>query len=89
MNIAIWLLIGGLAGWQASMLRSVAGRQGLLLNIGVGTVGAVVGGWFYVDRFGTSTWNEGSASVGGFLMALLGAVVVLGLMRLLRGSALR
>ena len=89
MNIVIWLLTGGLAGWQASMLLTVDGRQGLLLNIGVGIVGAVIGGWLFVGRFGTSTLNDGNASVGGFLVALLGAVVLLGLMRLLQGNALR
>jgi uncharacterized membrane protein YeaQ/YmgE (transglycosylase-associated protein family) len=89
MNIATWLLVGGLAGWQASMLVNGDGRQGLLLNIGVGIIGAVIGGWLFISRFGTSTLNEGNPSVGGFLVALLGAVVLLALMKLTRGIALR
>lgn len=85
MNILIWLVVGGLIGWVASMLMGTSGRQGLLLNIVVGIVGAFLGGWLLGDYFGTSTINEGDLSVGGLAVSLLGAIILIGLLKLLRG----
>jgi uncharacterized membrane protein YeaQ/YmgE (transglycosylase-associated protein family) len=59
MNLIIWLVIGGLIGWVASLLMRTDGQQGVLLNIVVGIVGALLGGWFISPMVGVPTINEG------------------------------
>lgn len=85
MNFFIWLLVGGLIGWAASMLMGTSGRQGVLLNVVVGIVGAVLGGWLLGGLFGTATINQGDFSVSGLLVSLLGAVILLALVKLVQG----
>lgn len=89
MNIVIWIVVGGLIGWVASMLMGTNGRQGVLLNIVVGIVGAFLGGWLLSGLFGSSTINQGNFSATGLLVSLLGAVLLLGVVRLLRGIGAR
>lgn len=80
-----WIIIGGLAGWLASIVMKTNRSQGLLMDIIVGIVGAIIGG--AVLQF------FGSAGVTGFniwslFVAFIGAVILLGLLRLVtRGSA--
>jgi uncharacterized membrane protein YeaQ/YmgE (transglycosylase-associated protein family) len=85
MNILIWLLVGGLIGWVASMLMGTDDRQGILLNVVIGIVGAFLGGAFLSGYFGTSTINEGNFSVGAVLVSLLGAIILLAILKLVRG----
>jgi uncharacterized membrane protein YeaQ/YmgE (transglycosylase-associated protein family) len=85
MNILIWLLVGGLIGWVASMLMGTDDRQGIILNVVIGIVGAFLGGAFLSRYFGTSTINEGNFSVGGVLVSLLGAIILLAILKLVRG----
>jgi uncharacterized membrane protein YeaQ/YmgE (transglycosylase-associated protein family) len=89
MNILIWLVVGGLIGWVASMIMGTDGRQGVMLNVVVGIVGALIGGWLFGGVFGTSTINEGNLSISGLLVALVGAIVLIAVVKLFRGSALR
>jgi uncharacterized membrane protein YeaQ/YmgE (transglycosylase-associated protein family) len=89
MNIIVWLAIGGLVGWVASIAMGTNGRQGILLNVVVGIVGAFLGGWLLSGTLGTSTINEGNFSVGGLVVSFLGAVILLFLVRLLRGTVTR
>lgn len=86
MNFIIWLLMGGVIGWIASMIMGTNGRQGLFLNIVVGIVGSFLGGWLLSGRFGSSTINQGNFSVSGLVVSLLGAVILLALVRLVRGG---
>ena len=74
MNIIIWLVIGGLIGWVASIFMGIDGRQGLILNV----VGASLGGWLFGGAFGTPGINEGSLSSIALLVSLVGAVIMLG-----------
>jgi uncharacterized membrane protein YeaQ/YmgE (transglycosylase-associated protein family) len=46
MNFIMWLLVGGVIGWLASIVMKTNGQQGIFLNLIVGIVGAMVGGWF-------------------------------------------
>ena len=46
MNLIIWLIIGGIVGWLASLLMRTDGQQGIVLNVVVGVVGAFLAGWF-------------------------------------------
>ena len=80
MTIIIWIIFGGLVGLVASMI--VGGSNGLLLNIILGIVGATVGGWImdYFGKSGVTGFNFYS-----FLVALLGAVVLIVIARALRG----
>jgi uncharacterized membrane protein YeaQ/YmgE (transglycosylase-associated protein family) len=84
MNILVWLLIGGLIGWVASIFMGTDGRQGILLNVVVGILGAAVGGWLFGGAFGTSTINQGNLSLSGIMVSLAGAVILIAAMKLLR-----
>ena len=60
MNILIWLVVGGLIGWAASVVMRM--RESMLLNVIVGIVGAVLGGWVLSAFVGVSTINQGGAA---------------------------
>jgi uncharacterized membrane protein YeaQ/YmgE (transglycosylase-associated protein family) len=89
MNIIIWLVVGGLIGWVASILMGTDGRQGVVLNVVVGIVGAVLGGWLLSGVFGAGSINQGDFSVAGLMVSLLGAIILLFLVRLVRGGGRR
>ena len=72
-NIILWIVIGGLAGWVASMIMDRDASMGALANIVVGIVGAVIGG-FVVGLFGV---DVNTFSIPGLLVAILGAVILL------------
>jgi len=87
-NFIVWLVIGGLIGWVASMIMRTDGQQGVFLNVIVGIVGAALGGWFISPLVGVGTINQGSFSMGALVVSLLGAIVLLAIVNLLRrGSA--
>ena len=89
MNIIVWLIVGGLIGWVASLLMGTDGRQGLLLNVVVGIVGAFLGGWLFGGSFGAATINEGSLSISAIVVSLLGAVIFIAALKLIRGVTAR
>ena len=83
MGILLWIIFGALVGWIASLIMNTDGQQGTILNIIVGIVGAVVGGWVM------STMGESGVSgfnLYSFLVALLGAIVLIAIARALRRS---
>jgi uncharacterized membrane protein YeaQ/YmgE (transglycosylase-associated protein family) len=84
MNIIIWLLVGGLLGWAASVFMGTNNRQGILLNVVVGIVGAFLGGLLLSGLFETSTINQGNFSLNGLLVSFLGAVALLALVKFFR-----
>lgn len=89
MNIIIWLALGGLIGWLASVVMRTDDRQGLLLNVVVGIAGAILGGWILSPLVGVSTINQSNFSLGGVLVSLLGAVILLAIVNLARRGAVR
>jgi uncharacterized membrane protein YeaQ/YmgE (transglycosylase-associated protein family) len=89
MNFVIWLVMGGVIGWVASMIMGTNGRQGIVLNVVVGIIGAFLGGWFLSGLFGASTINQGNFSLSGLVVSLLGAVILLALVKLFGGFARR
>ena len=81
-GIITWVVIGGLAGWVASMITKTDAEQGLLGNIVAGIIGGVVGG-FLVGILGGEGFT--GFNIWSFLVALLGAVVVLAIWKAVRG----
>lgn len=84
MNFLIWIVVGGLLGWVASMIMKTDAQQGMLLNIVVGIVGALLGGWLLAPLFGTGTINQNDFSISSLLVSLLGAVILLAIVNLFR-----
>ncbi|MCL6684682.1 GlsB/YeaQ/YmgE family stress response membrane protein [Sphingomonas alba] len=83
MGIIVWLVVGGICGWLASMIMRTDAQQGVILNIVVGIVGAVISGLI----FGVNM-NSG-ITVESFLYALLGAVILLAVVNLIRRGSVR
>ena len=79
MDIIIWIVFGGLVGWVASMVMGTGG--GLLWDIGVGIVGAVIGG-FIMNLLGQS--GVGGFNLYSFLVAVLGACVLIAIVRAMK-----
>ena len=88
MNFIIWILVGALVGWLASIIMKTNQSQGAILNIIVGIVGAMVGGWLISPLLGIPTINQ-SISLGSIAVSVGGAVILLALVKLLRGSSSR
>lgn len=88
-NFIVWLIVGGLIGWVASMIMRTDSQQGPLLNIIVGIVGAFLAGFVLTPLLGGSTINQGDFSLTGLLMSLLGSVVLLAIINLFRRGAVR
>jgi uncharacterized membrane protein YeaQ/YmgE (transglycosylase-associated protein family) len=89
MSIIIWLVVGGLVGWLASLFMRTDAQQGIFLNIIVGIIGAVLGGWLLAPLFGTGTINQGDFSLSGLLVSLLGAIILLAIVNLIRRGRTR
>ena len=85
----VWIVVGGILGWVASMIMKTDGQQGTLLNIIVGIVGAVVAGWLISPLVGVGTINQGNFSLTALVVSLLGAVVLLAVVNLFRRGAVR
>lgn len=89
MNFIIWIVIGGILGWLASMVMKTNAQQGLFLNIVVGIIGALLGGWLLAPLFGTGTINQNDFSIGSLLVSFLGALILLAIVNLLRRGTTR
>jgi len=89
MNFIIWLIVGGVIGWIASMIMRTDGQQGILLNVVVGIVGSMLGGWLIAPLLGSGTVNQGDFSLMGLLASLMGAVILLAIVNLVRRGSVR
>lgn len=89
MNFLIWLIVGGVIGWIASLLMRTDGQQGIVLNVVVGIVGAMIGGWLISPMIGSPTINDGSFSLAALGVSLLGAVILLAIVNLFRRGKVR
>ena len=81
MGICAWLVLGGLAGWLASMIKGTNARMGLFANIATGIVGAMIGGWIanLLGGSGVTGFNIYSLAV-----ATGGAVLLITLIQAIR-----
>jgi uncharacterized membrane protein YeaQ/YmgE (transglycosylase-associated protein family) len=78
MNIILWIVFGGIVGWIASMIMKTDAEMGIGSNIIVGILGALIGGWL-MTLFGGPTVT--GFNLSSFLVAILGSVILLGLVR--------
>lgn len=88
MGIIVWLIVGGVVGWLASIIMKRDAQQGILLNIVVGIVGAFIGGWLIGPLLGAGSINDG-ISVMSFIVSLIGAVILLAIVNLFRRGSVR
>ncbi len=89
MNLIIWLVIGGVVGWLASLMMRTDGQQGIILNVVVGIVGALLGGWLISPLLGAGTINQNDFSIMSIIVSLIGAVILLGIVNLVRRGRVR
>ena len=90
MSFIIWLVVGGIIGWIASMIMKTDGQQGIILNVIVGIVGSFLGGWLGAMLLGDGgNVNTGDFSLSGLLMSLVGAIVLLAIVNLFRRGRVR
>jgi uncharacterized membrane protein YeaQ/YmgE (transglycosylase-associated protein family) len=89
MNIIIWLIVGGILGWLASMMMKTDGQQGIILNVVVGVVGAMLGGWLLSPLLGAGTINQNNFSLPALAVSFLGAVILLAIVNLVRRGRVR
>jgi uncharacterized membrane protein YeaQ/YmgE (transglycosylase-associated protein family) len=83
MGIIVWLIIGGIVGWLASLIMRTDTQQGIILNIVVGIIGAVI-----ASLLGKVNIDEGF-SIEGFLYSVIGAVILLAIWNLIRRGSVR
>jgi uncharacterized membrane protein YeaQ/YmgE (transglycosylase-associated protein family) len=85
MGFIVWLIVGGIIGWLASLIMRTDAQQGIILNIIVGIVGAVIAGLI----FGGGTINQDPLDLTSILWSLLGAVILLAIVNLIRRGSVR
>ena len=89
MAIILMLVVGGIIGWLASMVMRTDAQQGIVLNMVVGIVGALVGGFLLTPLLGGAPITTGALDVRSLLVSFLGAVILLAIVNLLRRGAVR
>lgn len=81
MGILLWIIFGGIVGWIASLIMNTDSQQGIIMNIIVGIVGAMIGGWV-MSSLGQTPIN--GFNLYSFLVALLGSVILITIIGALR-----
>lgn len=85
MGIIITIIVGGLIGWLAGLIMGTEWEQGLFWNIIIGIVGSFLGAWLFGSVFGVGTaFLSGTFSIWGLFWGILGAVVLIAILRALR-----
>ena len=84
-NLIIWLLMGALIGWLASIVMRTDAQQGALLNIVVGIIGAMIGGFL----LGGPTLNQNALNLTALLVSFVGAIVLLAIVNLFTRGRVR
>ena len=89
MNLILWLIIGGVLGWIACLVMHTNAQQGLILNIVVGIVGALLAGVLLAPLLGVGTINQNDFSLRALMVSLLGSIILLAGVNLFRRGAVR
>lgn len=79
MNYIIWIVFGGIIGWVASIISRTNAQQGIIANVVIGILGAIVGGWLatFVRGTGVTGFN-----IESFVIALIGAIILIAVCKL-------
>jgi uncharacterized membrane protein YeaQ/YmgE (transglycosylase-associated protein family) len=80
MNFIIWLIVGGIIGWLASVVMKRP--EGTIMNVIVGIIGAMLGGWFISPLVGAGTINQNDFSLAGLAVSFVGAIILLAIVNL-------
>ena len=84
-SLIIWLVIGGVIGWLASIIMRTDAQQGIFLNIIVGIIGAFIGGLI----INGGNFGNAGLDIKSFLVSLLGAIILLAIVNLVRRGSVR
>lgn len=88
MNFILFLIVGGLVGWIASKIMGTDAQQGILLNVVIGIVGAILAGWLISPLVGVTDITE-QLSIGAVLVSLVGACLLIWIWKLIAGNRSR
>lgn len=88
-NLIVWLVVGGVIGWLASLIMKTDGQQGVILNVVVGIAGAALGGLVISPLVGMGTINDDAFNIGALVVSLIGAVILLGIVNMFRRGSVR
>jgi uncharacterized membrane protein YeaQ/YmgE (transglycosylase-associated protein family) len=89
MTLILVLIIGGIIGWLASIVMRTDAQQGVLLNVVVGIVGALIAGVLITPLIGGAPITSGTFDLMSLLASFLGAVVLLAIINLFRRGSVR
>ena len=89
MGLLVLLIVGGVIGWLASIVMRTDGQQGIILNVVVGIVGAMLAGFILTPILGGAPITSGALDVRSLLVSFLGAIVLLAIVNLVRRGAVR
>lgn len=89
MGLIVLLIVGGVIGWIASLIMRTDGQQGIVLNVVVGIVGALLAGFILTPLIGGAPITSGVLNIQSVLVSLLGAVVLLAIVNLFRRGSVR
>jgi uncharacterized membrane protein YeaQ/YmgE (transglycosylase-associated protein family) len=84
-GIIVWLVIGGIVGWLASLVMRTDAQQGILMNVVIGIVGAFIAGLI----FNGGSINQDPTDITNILVSLVGAIILLGVVNLVRRGSVR
>jgi uncharacterized membrane protein YeaQ/YmgE (transglycosylase-associated protein family) len=85
MGIIMWLVVGGVLGWLASVIMRTDGQQGIILNIVVGIIGAFISGLI----FARGDINNAPLTITTFLVSLVGSIILLAIVNMVRRGSIR
>ena len=88
MGIIIAIIVGGVAGWLASIVMNRDASMGIFWNIIVGIIGAVIGNWLLAPLLGFGGSIQ-TFDLGAFVIAILGAVILLAIVNLVQRGRVR
>ena len=89
MGLIITLIVGGVLGWLASIVMRTDGQQGIFLNVVVGIIGAVLAGFIITPLIGGAPITSGALDIRSLFASFLGAVVLLGIVNMVRRGSPR
>ncbi|MCG2839719.1 GlsB/YeaQ/YmgE family stress response membrane protein [Sandaracinobacter sp. RS1-74] len=84
MTILYILIVGGIIGWLASIVMRTDGQQGILLNVVVGIVGAILAGFIVTPFLGGAPITSGAFDIRSLLASFIGAIILLAIVNMVR-----